>query len=337
MSANQFITENHYRSYPFLETATIPFTNDVLVDAQFVLSVTLNGPIPTFTHLTRGTGTTTFTFTVGIYTMTGLIADGAAEDTSVALSPIVVGGEILGYGFIVVGSTASLVSLSTQSTNAALEIGTVRLLRTIQPFTLRVANMNRPGRTTYADVSGEVISESAPVLDANTETSCYESDGVNEQEEVDSVGDVTQIAIPPPVVPVTVYTAGTPQDLNYQLGSTVDTISHIFASGADAQVDVGPTTSTLSAGFNVFLSGDVTTNKVVLNYQLGAGAGVDCNEVLGYSDLGILSSQCVKSINGVYVANGLFNLVAGSNISFQTNAANHELKILVNGPSLTQS
>lgn len=347
---NQYITANHYRRYPFVIDATVPFGDAVLVDARLVLSTDFGVVSVVMTSVTRSGGISTLVFTVNssllgtAYTLSGTIVDGAAADTRVLLA-LKDGSSVprpdRGYGVIFIGSTAGLVALGNGTTGVgALTVDPSTYRRNVsnKTYTLRVGNMFRPGPANCAQTDGSpaVISlqnRVATVLAGCVEVTTAPSEDITQERMVPDVKgtSTTPVAVPHPGSTYTAYPNGSVTTITTHPTTINDAIP---TSGVDATV--APVTPSVTAGHNARLSGSLAEKLVSFGYKLNGGTGMDCGGVQGYT-LGTTAGDCVKSVNGVSAADGLLQLAAGAGVSLVSDQAGHRILVLINAENLTRA
>ena len=346
--SNQWLSENRYRSYPFEQDSVLPFPNTVLVSAQVVLATVFDVTDVTLVSVTASGGTRLLVFSVGSspmpgYTLEATITTAAADEVRIPLVLKLSGTPTpsLGYGFLMIGQPADAAVSSVSGLTAKLDRSVIRYQVANQALVLRVANKLRAGGSTVAYTAGTPATIIVQALDATVVAECVERAiaPTNQQEEMEPTvrGDSTTLVnIPAPGTTHTVLTAGGVTGITTTPAAIVVTTPTV-PTDRDADVETGivPSTHVLTAGYNVKLSGNVPENIVQLNYQLGAGLGMDCSGILGYTP-GVLSKNCVKSINGVYPSGQDFNLTPDTGIALLSDQDGHRIVILVNPLNVTR-
>ncbi len=350
---NQYLTSNHYRRFPFVQDATLPFDDAVFADVQIAIVKdfeVFDGGACRLTKLVRGAGTTALEFTIVSTPMSGFKLTGTSadtdDDTRITLT-LVDASDVqrpeLGYGYCVIGNPASMAALpGTTTMSADLDTAAIRALTFNQPLSIFVGNTTRSGPSTCDETPGathtlQIQNRSAALVEGCVETTTAPD---TLQVSVDSVTGVSsEIAIVPPVelfsqISNTTITTITTTD------ATINDAVPALPTGYDAIVEGGAACAAdcvVDAGHNVDLSGSFVDNILQFNYTLGGGIGVDCDEVLGYEDLGTLSSQCIKAINGTHTQTGEFTLTGGAGVSLVPDPAGHRILILMNAPDQSRA
>lgn len=346
---NQYLTANHYRRYPFVIDSMVPFGDAVVVDARLVLSTDFGVVSVVMTSVTRASGVSTLVFTVNSsllgtgYTLSGTIADGAAEDTRILLTlkdGFSVPRPDRGYGVLFIGSTAGLIALGNGTTGVTIVVDPSTFRRNVsnKPYTLRVGNMFRPGPASCAQTDGPAAqinlqNRIATVLAGCVEVTTAPSEDVTQERMVPDIKgtSTTPVAIVPPDSTYTAYPNGSVTTITTHPTTINDAIP---TSAVDATV--APVTAAVTEGHNARLTGSVADKIVNFGYKLNGGMGMDCNGVLGYT-LGTKSGDCVKSVNGVSAADGLLQLVAGAGVGLVSDQAGHRILVLINAENLTRA
>ncbi len=351
---NQFITDNHYRRYPFYQSASLAFNDALIVDAQIVLSTDFNiynaGSV-SFDSTVSQVGETDLVFAIQSvelsgYTLQGTISDTASEDTRVILT-LVDGSDVphpeLGYGFVMVGSVASLLTYGkgVSFTAIPLDPAVIRVFYPNKPVSLYVGNMTRPGPSVFGETIGAASSFELQGRVPVTTQGCTEATTAPDvdQVSVDAVGEVTEIAVPIPDAPITEITNTTITTVTVHDIDILDALP-VLPTAYDAVVEGGVACvagCVVGAGYNVALSGDLADKIIEFTYQLGGGLGVDCDAVPGYPELGTLAVDCVKSLNGCHTFHGALTLQGGTGVSLVPDPAGHRILVLVNASDLTRA
>jgi hypothetical protein len=345
VTVNQYLTENLYRRFPFVQTATLPFSDAVVIDAQIVIGSNQYqaGNVVTLVSLVRSSGQTIFHFLVtpiGL-AITCTVPDSTVEQTRILAS---FSSPQDGYGFLVIGSTASLITLSpgTITMSAALDPTVVRLAGAVGAFNVTVANMPRSVKATEQETHGTPRNISTVTRESVQTLACveYPNIPVTTQASVDpTTYAVTMIAIPQPVdyvvtamdtgTIVTTVTPNTPTDF-------VPTPAAYATTNGSVSVGFG-----FLGGYNLVLSGNQTAGTLVFGYQYAPSVpqtlcGLPALSPAPYpsGELGTLSIDCVKSVNGVYTTDGALTLTAGSNVSIISDPGGHRLLLVVNPQNL---
>ncbi len=357
---NQYLAGNHYRRFPFVLDADIPFSDEVLVDLQVVLSTkfdlfALAADGVELIQVDRLAGVATLTFLIVSaelpdYKLVGEVSEAAAEDTRILLA-LVDSSDVahpeLGYGIAIIGKASDLTTLGgTTVLSAALDRSVIRLNVTNDTLNLRVANANRQGPSSCDETEGAIETITLQGRSADEVPSCVETttspaeDVTQEQMVPDVKGTATTpVAIVPPTDTHTRYPNTVVTTIDTHLAVIEDEIPEL-PTLYDAVVDgAGPVavTRTLDVGDNVVLSGSLANKLLTFKYKLNGGTGMNCVDVKGYTDLGRLSKDCVKSINGVYAQGGSFTLAAGAGISLLPDQAGHRILVLINASDLTRA
>jgi hypothetical protein len=340
VTVNQYFSTNRYRRFPFVQDAPIPFTDEVLVDAQFCLSTQFNlydGGSVVLTQLVRGAGLTVLTFTINSGTATGYTLTGSAPDNAsdtrillTLLDPTSVPAPEHGYGFCTIGSAASLVGLGgTTTMSATIDPAATRLIDASRPLSLVVCNANIPGPSTCGETPGSSTTLVSGVVRTQIGTPwCFDYTDLPtidiNQTFVDSLGNISQIPIPSPIGTYLHWIATTQ---TYQVVASNLTITDAIpplpttyqAVAVGAPCVAG---AVATGGHNVDLSGSIQNGILQFNYRLGGGTGYDCNAVpLGTP---------IVSLNGVCTFDGLMTLAGGTSTMVVEDAANHTIIIVFN-------
>ncbi len=350
---NQYITENHYRSFPFLQGYTNNFSDALIVDAQVVLATDfqlyVDGYVA-FSSTISIAGGATLVFTIHSTALSGykLVGDvlDSADDTRILLT-LVDASDVphpeLGYGFVVVGNMASLISYGKgiPFTPVPLDPAITRVFATNQPLSIFVGNKTRPGPSLFGETIGAASSFDLQARIAETVEGCIEvtTEPDVDQVSVDDVGNATEIAIPAPDSSYDQFSDGTITTVTIHDIDILDAIPTL-PTAYDAVVEGGVACApgcVVGPGYNVVLSGDLEAQTLKFTYQLGGGLGVNCDSVPGYPVLGTVASDCVKAINGTHTHNGVLTLKGGTGVSLVQDPAGHRILVLVNASDLTRA
>jgi hypothetical protein len=355
---NQWLTENHYRKFPFRLDATPPFNDDILVDMLCVLSSEFqlfldNGGIE-LNEVESDGSTVELTFAIVSsaktgYKLVGSFSTSDEEDTRIILSlqdSSSVPHPELGYGIAFIGNPASLDSWVASLTGLSdqLDPSVVRVSDTGHVTTLRVANKVHAGPSSCDETEGAASSFMLQNRTAAVVAGCVEvtTEPVETQEKVTPTVQGTStvdVAVEPPETEYTHYVNSSVVTITTH-AVTIDDEIPSLPTTHDAEVDGSGALASaplLEAGHNTVLNGDLSQNLIRLGYRLGAGLGVDCAEVKGFPDLGTLAKDCVKSINGAHTQDGNFTLVAGDGVTLVPDPAGHRILVLINAQDLKRA
>ncbi len=343
---NQYLTENHYRRFPFQQDTEMAFADDAVVDASVVLSTAFAATGVRLALIEAGVGSTKLWFaidstTLPDYQLLAEVPDDTDEDTRILLSLLASDLEPhpeLGYGYLVIGSTASLAGWGAPvEPDSELDRNVIRAMRTNQALTIRVANKTRPGPSSCAETAGAESVTSLLGRVATEVAGCVELTTSPDIDQVsaDEDGNTAEVPIVPPEVTLTRYADGVVTEITTTLATITDAIPEL-PDGYDAIVDTGAVevSPVVAAGHNVDLSGNLSDGQLTIGYRLGGGDGIDCTGVKGYDDLGRLAKDCVKSVNGAHTLDGKLALASSGDLSLLSDPLGHRIIVLVNSQDL---
>lgn len=344
---NQRLAANRQRAFPLTESSSVP--DSVLVDLQVLLSQRFGEvSLELESKITAGVAVD-LTFEIVSLDLPGYwlvfsFTTADAEDTRVVATVVdsgLVAYPELGYGVAFIGVPADAAGGDLIGLSVEVDPHCVRRTANGQPMTLRVANRFRPGKSTCAETIGAPTILTLMDRVAETVAGCVETTTTPEVDQV-SVGptitgsSTSEVPIVPPTVNHTRYQDGAITVITTNAVQINDAIPTVPLTH-EAEVDGNPIVAepVLEAGHNVALSGVLSENRITLDYRLAAGLGPDCDGVMGYSDLGTLSVDCVKAVNGVHGSELV--LEAGAGIELVSDPAGHRILVLINAEDLTRA